>query len=122
MELLLKNWIGLDSLKLGLEVTDGVVSAAIGATTSSGEVVAIVLHLFARAAPIALAATLLLHLFGISVDVPRLGKIARKMLFSRSRAVCEGDVVTIICLVGAGHDLADVNVVSVDVCERDDAD
>ena len=59
--------------------------------------------------PIALAATLLLHLFGISVDVPRLGKIARKMLFSRSRAVCEGDVVTIICLVGAGHCGTDVS-------------
>lgn len=52
MVLLLKNRIRLDSLELGLEITNGVtMRATIGTTTGIGEVVAIILGLVTRSAP-----------------------------------------------------------------------
>ena len=49
----LEDGIGLDGLEFGLEIADGVaVGAAIGATTGVGEVVAIVLGLVSRSAPV----------------------------------------------------------------------
>ena len=51
----LKDRIGLDSLELGLEVTKSMtMRAAVGTTTGIGEVVAIVLRLVTRGAPVAL--------------------------------------------------------------------
>ena len=52
MVLLLEDRIRLDSLELGLEITNGVtMRAAIGTTTGVGEVVAIILGLVTRSAP-----------------------------------------------------------------------
>ena len=52
MVLLLKDRIRLNSLELGLEITNGVtMRAAIGTTTGIGEVVAIILGLVTRSAP-----------------------------------------------------------------------
>jgi len=52
VDVFLEDWIGLDGFKLGLEAVDGVaVGATIGATTSIGEVVAIVLGLVTRSPP-----------------------------------------------------------------------
>ena len=48
-----KNWIGLDCLELGLEVTNGTaMRTAVGATTGVCEVVAIVLRFIPRSAPV----------------------------------------------------------------------
>ena len=53
MVFFLEDGIGLDGLEFGLEITDGVaVGAAVGATTGVGEVVAIVLGLVSRSAPV----------------------------------------------------------------------
>lgn len=50
--LLLEDRIRLDSLELGLEITNGVtVRATIGTTTGIGKVVAIILGLVTRSAP-----------------------------------------------------------------------
>ncbi len=52
MDVFLEDWIGLNGFKLGLEAVDGVaVGAAIGATTSVGEIVAIVLGFVPRSSP-----------------------------------------------------------------------
>ena len=49
----LEDGVGLDGLEFGLEIADGVaVGAAVGATTGVGEVVAIVLGLVSRSAPV----------------------------------------------------------------------
>lgn len=53
MEFLLEHGLGLDRLEFGLEVGDGMaVRAAIGTTAGIGEVVPIVLPLFARSTPL----------------------------------------------------------------------
>ena len=52
MVFFLKDRIGLNSLKLGLEVANGTtMRTAVGATTGIGEIVAIVLRLITRGAP-----------------------------------------------------------------------
>lgn len=52
MVFFLKDWIGLDSLKLGLEVANGTtMRTAVGTTTGIGEIVAIILRLIAGGAP-----------------------------------------------------------------------
>lgn len=52
MDIFLEDWIGLDSFEFGLEAVDGVtVGAAVGATTSVGKVVAIILRLVTRSSP-----------------------------------------------------------------------
>ncbi len=52
MKLLFEHRLRVDGLEFGLEVTDGMtVGAAIGATASVGEFIAIVLRFVARTAP-----------------------------------------------------------------------
>ena len=53
MKLLFEDRIGLDRLKLGLEITNVVTvgGAAVGATTGVGEIVAVVLGFFAGMTP-----------------------------------------------------------------------
>ena len=53
--------------------------------------------------PIPFAGTFLLGLFGISIGIARLGKIAREMIFWSSTAVSQTSVITIVELVGTSH-------------------
>lgn len=53
VNLLLEDRLGIGGFEFGLEITDGMaMGAAVGATAGIGEVVAIILHLIARAAPV----------------------------------------------------------------------
>ena len=53
--------------------------------------------------PIALAATLLLGATGIGVRIAGFAKVAWKVLFRGSGAVCKTDVVAIVGLLSASH-------------------
>jgi hypothetical protein len=93
--------------------------AAVGATAFIDEVVAIVMRLFTRDAPayvsavdrkqeihylpIALAAALLLNTLGVSVDVARLGEVARETFFSSGSTISDSAMVAIVGLVAASH-------------------
>lgn len=121
MVFLLKDYLRFDSLELGLEIANGMaVGAAIGATTSVGERIAVVILLFTGTAPIplisclstpklaadlpiALAASFFLHFLRVGIGVARLGEVAREMLLDSSRAVGEPGMITVIELVRAGH-------------------
>ena len=121
MVFFLKDRIGLDSLKLGLEVANGTtMRTAVGATTGIGEIVAIVLRLITRGAPdgmlsstsqcrkrwilpITFTSTFLLHLLWVGVNVTRLGEVARKVLGFIGSAIRQASMVTVILLVGASH-------------------
>ena len=123
MNVLLKNWVGLASLKLGLEIIKGMaVGAAVGTTTGIGEVIAIVLgfvtggtpRLMSSALPakmlskglslpIALASAFFLHFLWVGIDVPVLGEVTREVLDVIGCAICQTCVVTIVLLVGASH-------------------
>lgn len=59
--------------------------------------------------PVAFTATFLLHLLRISIDVTRLGKVAREMFFGGCSAVSERDVVTVVGFMGTGHYRPDVS-------------
>lgn len=94
-------------------------SAAVGATTFIDEVVAIIMRLFARDAPtyvsavvskakghylpITLAAALLLDTFGVSVNIARLGEVARETFFGRGSTISDSTVVAIVGFVAASH-------------------
>ena len=117
MEFLLEDDVRLHSLELGLEVADGVaMGAAIGATTSIGEGVAIVFLFFAWTAPflcsavllardgrtdlpVALAATFLLHFLRIGIHVARFSKVTRKVLLGSSGPIGEPSMITVVELV-----------------------
>jgi len=102
--LLLEDRVSLNMLELGLEPVDVMaVGAAVGTTSSIGELVPIVLRLGPWRAPIAFASTLLLHLLWVGINVSRFGEIARKMLDVVGGAVSQASVVTIILLVRTGH-------------------
>lgn len=53
--------------------------------------------------PVAFTTALLLHLLRISIDVTRLGKVAREMFFGWSSAVGECNVVTVVGFMGTSH-------------------
>lgn len=54
--------------------------------------------------PVALAVTRLLDSVGVVIGTePGLGKVAREMLFGRSSAVGETNVVTVVDFVRTGH-------------------
>jgi hypothetical protein len=92
--------------------------AGVGAAAIVGEVVAIVLRLFAVTAPasisikrdcgaedlpIALTTSLLLDTLWIGVGVTVLGEVAREMIFRKSGAVSKTTVIAVVSFVGAGH-------------------
>ena len=54
-------------------------------------------------APVALSTTFLLHLLGISIDVARLGKVARKVFLIRGSASSNAGMVTVVLLNSASH-------------------
>lgn len=56
-----------------------------------------------RYLPIALAAALLLHTLGVSVDVARLGEVTRETFFSSGGTISDSTVVTIVGLVATSH-------------------
>jgi len=49
--------------------------------------------------PVALAGTLLLDVLGVDIDSAAFGKVAWEMLFWRSGAVGESDVISSVCFV-----------------------
>jgi len=104
VEGLFEDRLGLVDLELGLEVA-GVVgeAATVGAAAGIGEPEVFINHFFSEASPVAFAATVLLDLFGVRVDMPVLGKEAWEMLSGSSGAVGETLVVTVIGLVRASH-------------------
>lgn len=53
--------------------------------------------------PVTLASAFLLHFLGVSVDVTRFGKVARKVVLGNGGSVGEGDMVTIVLFVGPSH-------------------
>ena len=53
--------------------------------------------------PVALAAALLLHALGVSIDIARLGEVARETFFGGSRAISDSTVVAVVGLVAASH-------------------
>ncbi len=53
--------------------------------------------------PVASATSLLLDALWVSVDVARLGEIARKVIFGYSSAVSESSVVSIVVLDSSSH-------------------
>ena len=126
--LLLEDRISFDGFEFGFEIGDVVaMRAGIGATTRIGEIVAVVLGLVTRGAPtssisggmvlkmwhecphgleippITLAASLLLHLLRVRVDMAVLGKVARKVLDVVGSTVGETGMVTIVLFMGTGH-------------------
>lgn len=104
MERLFEDRLGLIDLELGLEVADVVGEAAtVGAAAGIGELEVFVNDFFSEASPVASAATVLLDLFGIHVDMAVLGKETWEMLSGSSGAVGETLVVTVIGLVRASH-------------------
>ena len=102
VELLLKDGLRLNRLKLGLEVF-GSECAGIASAAGIGQVEAHLVDFVAFAAPIAFAAAILLHLCWILSGMARFGKISRKMLFLSSRAVSKTGMVTVSVLVRASH-------------------
>jgi len=104
VELLFENRIGLNSLELGLEITDGfAMSGTVRATAAFGHVISIIVSFIAGMAPITFSSTLLLHLLGIFTNIAGLGKVAREMFFDGGGTGSEASVVTIIGLVRASH-------------------
>ncbi|KAI9706310.1 MAG: hypothetical protein M1820_004886 [Bogoriella megaspora] len=53
--------------------------------------------------PIALSTTVLLGLFGVSVYVTGLGKVAREMFFGSSGTVSKANVITVVMFVATSH-------------------
>jgi hypothetical protein len=101
---LLKDRFGLVDLPLALEVADVVGdAAAVGAAAGVCELEVLVHDFFAKASPVAFAATVLLHLLGIDVHMATLGEEARKVLCWDGSPVSETLVVAVVGLVGASH-------------------
>jgi len=53
--------------------------------------------------PVGFPSTVFLGFLRVSVNVARLGEVARKMLVSVGSAVSEAVVVSVVVFVGAGH-------------------
>lgn len=53
--------------------------------------------------PVALAATMLLDTLGVSVDIARLGEVARETFLSSGSTISDSTVVAIVGLVAASH-------------------
>lgn len=102
---LLKDRLTVNHLELGAKlfsvVGDG---ATVGAATGIGKSKVLVGNVFMKGAPVALASTVLLDLFGIDVGVATLGKVTGKMLNGESSAFGDALVITVVGLVGASHD------------------
>jgi hypothetical protein len=115
----LKDRVGFDMLELCLEFVEGV-RGAIGATTGSRKVVAIIVSFFTHGTPrellmessnrewgcfipVASSSALLLHFLWVGVDMARLGKVTREMLFGGGSPIGKTSVVTVVLLVGASH-------------------
>ena len=56
-----------------------------------------------RILPVALAATLLLDTFGVSIDIARLGEVARETFFSGGCSISDSAVIAIVGFVAASH-------------------
>lgn len=147
MEGLFEDRLGLVDLELGLEVA-GVVgeAATVGAAAGIGEPEVFINHFFSEASPngrvlavvyqieclhgqdgiwslpVAFAATVLLDLFGVCVDMPVLGKEAWEMLSGSSGAVGETLVVTVIGLVRASHCATSESAIAYTTQKRDAAE
>ena len=53
--------------------------------------------------PVALATAFFLDLLWINVDVTRLGKVAREVVFRTGSAVSQAGVVAVVVLLSASH-------------------
>jgi len=105
VKLLLEDGLGLIDLELGLEVLKVMVDAeAIGTTTKVVPVDVLVGNFLTRATPVALAAAVLLGLFGIYTLEAILTKELWAMLDRQYRALGDTGVVLSVCLVRSGHD------------------
>lgn len=96
-------------------------TAAVGATTVVGKVVAIVMnfvtlttpinceylsanrHCEGLLIPVALPTTLFLDALWVGIDVAMFCEVARQTIFGDGSAVSESTVVAVVSFVGAGH-------------------
>lgn len=101
---LLKDGLGFVDVELGLEGANVIGEAtAVGAAASIGEAEVFINDFLASIAPIASAATILLHLLGIDALVAVLRKVARQVLLGRGSSVGQAGVVTVVVLVRSSH-------------------
>lgn len=106
MNTLLEDWLGLVDLELGLEVIQVVGDGTgIGVTTSVHEAeLGVIENFITGVAPVALAATVLLDLFGVGIGETVLAKVLGDMLDGDECAVFRlADVGLVVVLVRASH-------------------
>ncbi|OWT43424.1 hypothetical protein VFPPC_17427 [Pochonia chlamydosporia 170] len=95
----LEHGLRVNHFKLGLEVVDMVrCCATVGTTTGVGKL-EVMVHDIVVTSTIAV----LLDLLGIDINIATLGKVSWQILHGGCSAFSNALVVTVICLVGAGH-------------------
>lgn len=101
---LVEDRLELVDLELGLQVLEMVRQvAAVGATTSIGEVEVLVHDLLAGRTPVCLAATVLLGLLWVDAVEAVLGEELRDVVMREGRALSNAGVVLVIELVRSSH-------------------